>query len=54
MIKEDNHPLLVLEDERVHDLHVSFLAAELHQVGKVLQAFSDHDERAHCCGRNRI
>lgn len=30
MIKEDDHPLLILEDEGIDDLHVGFLPPELH------------------------
>ena len=46
MIQKDDHPLLVLEDEGVDDLHVGLLDAELDQVGQVLQTLCDHDERS--------
>ena len=42
MIKKDDHPLLILEDEGVDDLHVGFLPPELHQICQVLQTLSDH------------
>ena len=49
MIQKDDHALLVLENERVDHLHVSLLAAELDQVGQVLQALGDHHQGPHGC-----
>ena len=54
MVEKDDHSLLVLEDERVHDFHVALLDAELDQVGEVLQALGHHDERAVGGGRGRL
>ena len=42
VIQKHNHPLLVLQDERVDDLHVGLFGSELNQVGQVLETFSDH------------
>ena len=44
MVEENDHPLLVLEDERVDDLHVGLLDAKLDQVGQILQALGDHHQ----------
>lgn len=49
MVKEHHHPLLVFEDERVNHLHVGLLDAKLYQVGQILQAFGDHDQRSGGC-----
>ena len=54
MVEKDDHSLLVLEDERVHDFHVALLDAELDEVGEVLQALGHHDERAVGGGRGRL
>ena len=54
VIEEDDHPLLVLEDEWVHDLHVALLDAELDEVGEVLEALGHHDEGAVGGGRGRL
>ena len=51
MIKKDNHPLFVLEDERVDHLHVGLLASKFNQICKILKTFSNHHQRSHGCRR---
>ena len=54
MVKKDDHSLLVFEYEGVDDLHVGLLAAELDEVGEVLQTLGDHHQGPHRCWRNRV
>lgn len=54
MIEEDDHALLVLEDEGIDDLHVGLLDPELDEVGQVLEALGDHHQRACRGGRRRV
>lgn len=54
VVQKDNHPLLVLEDERVDHLHVGLLGPELYQICQVLQAFCNHDQGSGGCRRWRV
>ena len=54
VVQEDDHALLVLEDERVDDLHVGLLDPELDEVGQVLEALGDHHQGAGGRGRRRV
>ena len=54
VIEKDDHPLFVLKNEGIDDLHVALLDAELDEVGEVLQALGHHDEGAVGGGRGRL
>jgi hypothetical protein len=54
VIEKNDHSFLVFEDERIDDLHVGLLDPELYEVGQVLEAFGDHDQRTRGCRWGRF
>ena len=54
MIQKNNHSFFILENKRIHHFHIRFFRSKFHQIGEILQTFSDHDQRSRGRGRRRF